>query len=125
VVEQLSRDLKDEFPGASGFSVQNLWYTRQLFTEYRHLPDLQQLVGEIPWGQNLLILQRVKDDDARKYYLKATAEMGWSRNVLLNQIKAKAYKRHQLNPKQHNFEKALPVHRVHDHYLVDFFLSAC
>jgi predicted nuclease of restriction endonuclease-like (RecB) superfamily len=34
--------------------------------------------------------------------------MGWSRNVLLNQIKADAY-RISLKKKQHNFEKALPL----------------
>lgn len=44
------------------------------------------------------------------YYLKASAEMGWSRNVLLNQIKARAYQYQKEIPKQHNFPKALPAH---------------
>ena len=127
VVEQLSKDLKHEFDGASGFSTQNLWYMRQFYLEYREHTNLQQLAGEIPWFSNVTILSKVKDDSARAYYLRATAEMGWSRNVLLNQIKAKAYERQQLLPKQHNFQKALPVHlaeqadkAMKDVYMLDF-----
>jgi hypothetical protein len=32
-----------------------------------------------------------KDEAARYYYLEAMARLGWTRNVLLNQIKADAY----------------------------------
>lgn len=42
--------------------------------------------------------------------MTATDKLAWSRSVLLNQIKANAYKNHLINPKQHNFENALPVH---------------
>ena len=44
------------------------------------------------------------------YYLRATARFGWSRNVLLNQIKAKAYERAVTEKKTHNFPLALPEH---------------
>lgn len=64
---------------------------------------------EIPWGQNIVIMQMVKDVKAREYYIHATVEMGWSRNVLLNQIKAGVYQL-SLKQKQHNFTRALPVH---------------
>jgi len=110
VVEQLAKDLQRSFEGRSGFSTQNLWYMRQFYIEYQHDVDLQQLVGEIPWGQNLVIMSKVKDKTAREYYLKATLEMGWSRNVLLHQVKSQAYERHRLANKQHNFHKALPEH---------------
>ena len=62
---------------------------RQLYAEYRDFENLQQFVREIPWGQNLMIIQKIKTPEARKYYLEATSKLGWSRNVLLNQIKAK------------------------------------
>lgn len=109
VVEKLSADLRKEFHNTFGLSVQNLWYMRKIYLEYKDKPILQQLVGELPWGHNILILSNVKDTKAREYYLRASTEMGWSRNVLLNQIKADAY-RLSLKTKQHNFEKALPVH---------------
>lgn len=110
VVEQLSKDLRKSLSGRSGFSVQNLWYMRQFYLEYKNDTNLQQLVGEIPWGQNLVILSKVKDQEARRYYLESTISMGWSRNVLLHQIKSEAYERHYLSNKQHNFQRALPEH---------------
>lgn len=110
VVEQLAHDLRVAFDSRSGFSAQNLWYMRQFFLEYQEDTILQQLVGELPWGHNLTIMSKVKDKDARYYYLKSSLEMGWSRNVLLHQIKSQGYERHKLNNKQHNFYKALPEH---------------
>lgn len=94
----------------TGFSVQNLWRMRLLYLEYKDSLKLAQLVREIPWGQNIVIMQMVKDVKKREYYIRATAEMGWSRNVLLNQIKAGAYNYQKSMPKQHNFSKTLPVH---------------
>lgn len=70
----------------------------------------QQLVAEIPWGQNLLILNKFAAPAARLYYLRATARFGWTRNVLLNQIKAGAYERAVTEKKSHNFPLALPDH---------------
>jgi predicted nuclease of restriction endonuclease-like (RecB) superfamily len=127
VVEQLSKDICKEFDGIKGYSPQNLWNMRQFYLEYRDTPKLQQLVGEIPWGHNLLIINKIKQEDAREYYIRASAEYGWSRNVLLNQIKADAYSRHRLSDKQHNFDKVLPKHlaeqadeTMKDSYMLDF-----
>ena len=69
---------------------------------------LQQLVAEVPWGHHRFILDKLSDPAARFYSLQATAQFGWSRNVLLNQIKAKAYERAKLEKKTHNFALALP-----------------
>jgi predicted nuclease of restriction endonuclease-like (RecB) superfamily len=109
IVEKLANDLKEDFKSTFGFSVQNLWYMRQFYLEYKDDAILQQLVGELPWGHNILIFSQIKNKKERTYYLKASAEMGWSRNVLLNQIKAGAYQMNQ-KQKQHNFGSALPIH---------------
>jgi predicted nuclease of restriction endonuclease-like (RecB) superfamily len=69
---------------------------------------LRQLVAEIPWGQHLLILNKIIDPTSRLYYIRATTQFGWSRNVLLNQIKAGAYERAVKDKKTHNFALALP-----------------
>ena len=71
---------------------------------------LRQLVAEIPWGHHRLILDKLADPAARLYYLCATAQCGWSRSVLLNQIKGKAYERAVKEKKTHNFGVALPEH---------------
>lgn len=127
VVERLSKDLRKTFSGTRGFSVQNLWYMHQFYTEYKDHPILQQLAGEISWFSNVMIFSKVKEERAREYYLRATAEMGWSRNVLLNQIEARAYERQALAPKQHTFKKSLPKHlaleadqTMKDIYMLDF-----
>ena len=73
---------------------------------------LRQLVAEIPWGHHLLILNKVAGAEARLFYLRASARFGWSRNVLLNQIKAETYERSLAVSKTHNFPLALPEHLV-------------
>ncbi|MCX7122649.1 MAG: PDDEXK nuclease domain-containing protein [Gammaproteobacteria bacterium] len=107
VVEMLAKDLQHAY-NVQGFSRQNLWYMRQLYLEYKDEPILQQVVGELSWSANLLILSRIKGRSAREYYLRQAVEMGWSRNVLLHQIKSEAYERHQLVDKQHSFKETLP-----------------
>ena len=67
------------------------------------------LLEKFPGGQNILILQRIKDAAAPQYYLEATARYGWTRNVLLKQIKANAWQVSQ-EAKTHNFQAALPAH---------------
>ncbi len=107
VVEKMARDLQAEFGHRSGFSSQNLWYMRQLFMTYKKDVNLQQLVGEIPWGQNILIFSKCKDVNERKYYLENTIEFGWSRNVLTHHIKTDLYTRDDQALKQNNFQDTL------------------
>jgi len=71
---------------------------------------VRELVASIPWGHHANLLARLTDPAARLYYLRATAQLGWSRNVLLNQIKAGAYERAVKEKKTHNFILALPEH---------------
>ena len=102
VVEQLSKDLQNEFPEMKGFSRRNLFYMKSWYLLYNEqivkvqqlvaqtqIPlktnstkKIQQLVGQIPWGHNMLIIQRLIDKDERIWYIKQTIENGWSRNVL-------------------------------------------
>lgn len=110
IVDTLSKDINKQIDGIKGYSPQNLWRMRQFHLEYKEDLELFELATKIPWGQNLLIMHQVKDREERKYYLTATDKLAWSRSVLLNQIKANAYQNHLINPKQHNFENALPVH---------------
>jgi predicted nuclease of restriction endonuclease-like (RecB) superfamily len=139
VIDRISKDLRAAFPATTGFSPRNLRDMKRLYLAYtdaaiwrqpvaelapygKYLQDgaslssaeiaqfLQQLVAEIPWGHNLLILNKLTDPVARLYYLRATAHFGWSRNVLLNQIKARAYERAVTEAKTHNFPAVLPEH---------------
>jgi len=71
---------------------------------------LRQRVAEIPWGSLLVILNKTSDARERLYYVGATGRLGWTRHVLLNQIKAQAYQRARAEKKTHNFSLALPDH---------------
>ena len=54
---------------------------------------VRDMVEAVPWGHHVNLLSKLDDPGQRLFYLKATARFGWSRNVLLNQIKAQAYER--------------------------------
>jgi predicted nuclease of restriction endonuclease-like (RecB) superfamily len=125
VVERLSTDLRQEFPGVGGFSVQNLWYMRQFYAEYHDNERLQPLVGEIAWAHNLAIMSKCKDPLEREFYLRMARKFGWSKNVLIHQIENQSYEKSLLG--QTNFEKTLtPALRaqaklaVRDEYTFDF-----
>jgi predicted nuclease of restriction endonuclease-like (RecB) superfamily len=125
VVEKLAADLQKEFPGIQGYSAQNLWYMRQLYSNYAKNPKLQPLVGEIAWAHNLVIMSKCKDDLQREFYLRMVKKMGWSKNVLIHQIENQAYEKTLLN--QTNFERTVtPAVRaqaklaVKDEYTFDF-----
>jgi predicted nuclease of restriction endonuclease-like (RecB) superfamily len=125
VVERLANDLQNEFPGVKGFSVQNLWYMRHFYLEYRDNEKLQPLVGEIGWSHNLIIFQRCKDPLEREFYIRMTRKFGWTKNVLIHQIENQSYEKTLLG--QTNFDKALtPGQRaqaklaVKDEYTFDF-----
>jgi predicted nuclease of restriction endonuclease-like (RecB) superfamily len=125
VVERLSQDLRREFPGVAGFSVQNLWYMRQFHLEYREHEKLQPLVGEIAWAHNLVIMSKCKDPLEREFYLRMTRKFGWSKNVLIHQIANQSYEKSLLG--QTNFDQTLtPALRsqaklaVKDEYTFDF-----
>lgn len=106
IVEKLSKDLRMEFPDAKGFSAQNLWYMRQFYLKYSKNTILQQLVGELPWGHNLVILNKIKDLKETEFYLKKAVQFGWSRAVLVHHIESDLYERQGKSIT--NFKKTLP-----------------
>jgi len=97
IVEQLSNDLNHHIGEGVSWSPRNLWFMRQLVSEYSNLNQLgsenkkvkqpasdlekvKQLVSEVPWWHNILILQKVKDSKARIFYLQSTIKNKYSRS---------------------------------------------
>ena len=72
VVKSLSDELRAEFVGMKGFSVQNLWNMRQFYLEYKDNLKLQPLVGEISWTKNVVIFQKDKDKLEGEFYMQMT-----------------------------------------------------
>jgi predicted nuclease of restriction endonuclease-like (RecB) superfamily len=125
IAEQLSNDLRREFPGISGFSRRNVFYMREFYLLYRDDKRVQPLVAQIGWTHNLVIFQRCKDPLEREFYIRMTHKFGWSKNVLIHQIDNQSYEKSLLG--QTNFDQALtPELRaqaklaVKDEYTFDF-----
>ena len=106
VVENLSRDIQEAFPGIQGFGVSNLRDMARFYTEYQSNEFLQPLVGEISWTKHILILTKCKDTQERRFYILATKRYGWTKSVLMHQIEGKAFEKYLLG--QSNYEQTLP-----------------
>lgn len=118
VVEQVSLDLKREFPDAGGFSASNLWFMKRWYLFYTQGDDtiLQQVGAElqrieeqyklklyqvgkdfplpfalVPWRHHIEILYRCKSIEEALFYIGKTIEQGLSRDALINCIKANLY----------------------------------
>jgi predicted nuclease of restriction endonuclease-like (RecB) superfamily len=106
VVERLAKDLQSEFPAMHGFSRANLLSMRAFAEAYIDEAIVQQLVGQLPWGHNVLLLAKVKNPEHRIWYAQQTLEHGWSRAVLTAQIQTDAHKRQ--GKALTNFKQTLP-----------------
>ena len=108
VVKRLSIDLKTEFPDL-GVSPRNLWDMKRFYERYKDASEkLRHSVALLPWGHNLLILSKTSSNEEALFYAKKSIQNGWSRDLLLNYIKADDYKFALSNEKSHNFDLTLP-----------------
>jgi len=147
VIPRLAADLKQEFSDLKGFSERNLGRMLAFYKEYQNdtiLPqsvaklqateneqnanspqavaNLQRLVAKLPWGHNILLIEKVKDKNARLWYVQQTIEKGWSRDWLLNAIKMDSYSHAQKQIQSHNFNETLPA--IHSDYANEVFKDA-
>ncbi len=105
---QMSRDLQTEFPGMKGFSKRNLELMRQWYRFWSdELEFAQQLVSQIPWGHNLVIIGKIKNIEEAAFYVQKTIQNSWSRAVLTHQIESGLYQR--AGKAITNFQTALPA----------------
>ena len=126
-IDSLSRDLKLEFPKVTGFSVRNLKYMKKIAEEYPDFEFVQQVVAQIPWGHNIILMDKVKNIEERKWYIKQSIINGWSRSLLTMQIESELYERQVVAEKVTNFPATLPdiqsdlaIQTMKDPYLFDF-----
>jgi predicted nuclease of restriction endonuclease-like (RecB) superfamily len=138
VVERLALDLQKTFPGVAGFSPLNVWRMRAFHLAWTEdlqklsppvtesaAKKLSQLVTEIPWGHNIVLVQRIKDPLARIWYARMTVERGWSRDILVAQIESRLHARE--GKALTNFKATLPAPQsdfaqqvLKDPYIFDF-----
>ena len=87
-IEDVSCELKLAFPQMSGFSIRNLKYMKKFYTEYKDDEDILQMVAQVPWGHNIVLMTKLQDINTRKIYAEATIENGWGRDMLVMQIES-------------------------------------
>ena len=114
VIPRLARDLHNELPEEKGFSERNIKRMLAFYREYPQLEFVPQAVAQmpagekgpqpvalfpsdlllaVPWGHHAELMTKVKDPATRHWYMQATVQHGWSRNVLLMQIESAAHRR--------------------------------
>lgn len=106
VIDRLGADLHLAFPDVQGLSPRNLKYMRAFAEAYPETSIVQQLVAQLPWGHNVVLLDKVKDPARRLWYAQNTLEHGWSRAVLVHQIESGLFERQ--GKAVTNFQVALP-----------------
>ena len=87
LIKELSKRLSKEF--GRGFSTQSLWNMRQFYNSF---PILSTLWRELSWSHYKLII-RLKDEDARAWYMEEAVKSHWSVRALERQIGTHYYER--------------------------------
>lgn len=125
VIDRLSADLKSQFTDATGFSPRNLKYMRAFAGAWKDEAIVQQPVAQLPWGHNVVLLDKLNDRESRLWYAAAAVEHGWSRNILVHHIETKRMER--TGKAVNNFKATLPPsdsdlarQQFHDPYVFDF-----
>ena len=125
VIDRLGRDLREAFPEMKGFSRANLLYMRAFAEAWTDFEIVQQSVGQLPWGHNVLLLNRIKEQEARLFYVQKAIAENWSRATLEVHIKNRLHERQ--GKAVTNFAARLPAPTsalaqeiLKDPYLFDF-----
>ena len=142
VIPRLARDIRNELPELKGFSERNIKRMLRFYREYQsvspkvpqpvaQLPDndpsasWQSFLTQIPWGHNVLLMEKIKELPTRLWYARQVLEQGWSRDTLTSMIKSQAHARQGVAVT--NFARRLPASQsklaeqlLKDPYLFDF-----
>jgi len=107
-VEKIAEELKQDFPEIKGFSRRNIYAILQWYKfyseKYQFVP---QVVAQIPWGHNRLIITKVKNIDEAEFYCRAVVQNAWDRDTLEIQIESKYFL--TAGNSTHNFGNTLPA----------------
>lgn len=130
VIERLVKDLQGAFPGIEGFSRANVFRMRAFYRAYEKVSQAVILFDAlpffmIPWGHNVVLLIKLKDNGERLWYAYKAIEYGWSRSMLEAWIASDLYRRE--GRAITNFKHTLPAPQsdmaqqsLKDPYIFDF-----
>jgi predicted nuclease of restriction endonuclease-like (RecB) superfamily len=129
IIDRLSADLREAFPDMQGLSPRNLKYMRAFAAAWPDESIVQRVVAQLPWKQNIALLDKLKQPEERLWYARKTLEHGWSQPILCLQIEGRLH--HREGRAQSNFDLTLPpadsdlaTQIFKDPYLFDFVVTA-
>ena len=93
VIDRLSVDLREEFPGTTGFSPRNLKYMRAFAEAWPRNAIVQAPLAQLPWYHHVALLEKLGAAEPRLWYAAAAVDAGWSRSVLVHQIDTRLFER--------------------------------
>lgn len=125
VIDRLSLDLRREMPDTRGFSPRNLKYMRAFAEAHPQASIVQEVLAQLTWYQNIALIECVKKTEERQWYARQAIAQGWSRAVLVHQIKSDLLGRQ--GSALTNFSQTMPPEQsdlarevVKDPYAFDF-----
>ena len=154
VLDTISLHLQQELPGLRGFSASSLKKMRVFYNEWKEsnlisssvttkLENAETVIGSsvttefkstnnsinhfisISFTHHYEIILKIKDKNARWYYIKNTAANTWTVNHLRTELENKSHLREQKLP--NNFKNTMPeilsnkaIHAFKDQYLLDY-----
>jgi len=144
VTIRLANDIRCELPEIKGFSERNLKFMIQFYKGYclnevirkqpvSQLPEknnqlsgfIKHVASQIPWGHNILLMQKIKEKEIRLWYIGEILSNGWSREMLALMIKRDVHLRQ--GETTNNFSKTLSNNQsdlvketLKDPYMFDF-----
>lgn len=84
VIDRLAKDLRDAFPDTRGFSPRNLKYMRAFAAAWPDRAIVQRVVAQLPWRQNLALIERLDNPKTRLWYAEQAIQNGWSQPIRNN-----------------------------------------
>lgn len=106
VVDRQAHDLRTAFPDMKGFSPRNLKYMRAFAEAWPDSEFVQGVLAQLPWYHRLALLDKLRSEDERRWYVAKAIEHNWSRNVLVMQIETRL--RERIGTAITNFAEQLP-----------------
>ena len=153
IISRLAKDLKNEFPDMKGLSERNLVYMQTFAGAWPYFPFTQAALAEpstkpitqvplaeiapgtimqtplvqLSWYHHITLLDKVKDQATKLFYMEKAIENGWSRDIMVHQIENNLHKRQ--GSLTHNFANTLPAYQsdlaqqlFKDPYQFDFLM---
>ena len=74
IIDNLSKEIKEEFPDQKGFSARNLKYMRGFAEKYKDIQFVQEVLAQITWYHNITLIEKVKDINKRIWYIDKTID---------------------------------------------------